>query len=443
MALTKNVAALLLGAVSVVGLSGAAIANPVFEGEGVPMQNDTFETRQTVAPGSTDVVGELGLVADPTEYDYSFTGNLRPDQADFITVPDLPPNEPFYVWIDNSASGVDTVIGVLDGDQNPIATDDDSSPVGTGVASGVGSTVAADGTVNIGVSGFPDFNFDGMYDATAEFQPPIVESETFQVPSGDYELYVQLGVESPESADLTSPDYTFPGSIVPGEVNTFTIPDVDASQPFYAWINNEASGVDTVLGVFDSTGTLVLSDDDGSPVGSGLASGLVGTASADGTIELRVTGFPDYDFDGEYEDDMAAASDPTIEATPDLTMPPDAAMTGPHGMEGEYEVFVKLGVDRLTGDVDFLSFPDLEPGSEFTVEVILANFDSVLGWFADDGSLVAMDDDGGIDTLSRITGTVPESGILTFAITAYGDDFQGTHSFVSDYVLRLETSSAE
>lgn len=57
-----------------------------------------------------------------------------------------------------------------------------------------------------------------------------------------------------------------------------------------------SGSLDSVLGVFDDSGTLLDSDDDG---GSGLLSRLVYPIAADGTYAVAVSTFNDFDFDGD------------------------------------------------------------------------------------------------------------------------------------------------
>lgn len=416
-----------------IGLLGAiapilpATANPVLEVEASSGANDAFTDRETVAAGSTYVLGGLRFGDALENADYSFSGTLDADNVNTFEVPDLSPGTPFYAWIDNSASGVDTVLGVFDGDML-LLTDDDSSPVGSGLASGIGGTVNDDGTLTLSVTGFPDFDFNGMADPPPDIGFDPGPAPDFPGESGAYDIQIQLGVNSISNADPDAADYTFTQELIAGEVNMLSLDDLPPSEPFIVWIDNAASGVDTVLGVFDETGELVDFNDDASPYGNGLGSAITGFVSDDGTLDLRVTGFPDFDFDGDYADDAAGFPGGPMSFEP----------TG-HGAVGDYEMYVALGVDSIQGDVDFLSFPDLEPGSEFVAEITLANFDPILGWYDDEGTQIIVDDDGGQNVLPRLVGTVPSSGVVNIAVSAFGDfEFQGDHAAVSDYVLKLE-----
>ncbi|MAT71864.1 MAG: hypothetical protein CMJ58_20365 [Planctomycetaceae bacterium] len=104
-------------------------------------------------------------------------------------------------------------------------------------------------------------------------------------------------------------------------------------------------------------------------------------------------------------------------------------------------------IDNLVGfvsDVDFFTFQGLAPGTEFTAEttnVDAGDIDTLLGWFDEGGTLLDVNDDIDLEAgnyLSRLTGAVPASGTLTFAVTGYGDDdFLGYHEQFEAYELIL------
>ncbi|MGJ3254595.1 MAG: hypothetical protein ACFE0J_26200 [Elainellaceae cyanobacterium] len=211
-------------------------------------------------------------------------------------------------------------------------------------------------------------------------------------------------------------DYEFSGMMSPGEASTFAIDDLDASEPFYAWIDNGSDGPDTVIGTFNAAGELIGTDDDSSPSGNGVASGIGGTAGDDGMVRLAVTGFPDFEFQA---------------------LNSNGALV--HEQSGEYQVRVKTGIDAPEGDVDYYSISGIDPGTGFTLEVTDANFDSILVWLDDDGNVVTVDDDGGTELLSKIRGFVPLSGSINFAISAFGDpEFTGNHIESGPYSISVE-----
>jgi hypothetical protein len=64
--------------------------------------------------------------------------------------------------------------------------------------------------------------------------------------------------------------------------------------------------------------------------------------------------------------------------------------------------------------------------------------DTFLGWLDDTGLLISSNDDYGNGALSRILGIVPASGMLTFAVTGFGDfDFEGLHHQAGGYDLEI------
>jgi hypothetical protein len=216
--------------------------------------------------------------------------------------------------------------------------------------------------------------------------------------------------------DSSDFDYEFSGMMSPGEASSFTIDDLDASEPFYAWIDNGSDGPDTVIGIFNAAGDLLGIDDDSSPSGNGIASGIGGTVGDDGTVRLAVTGFPDFEFQA---------------------LNSNGALV--HEQSGEYQVRVKTGIDAPAGDVDYYSVSGIEPGTGFTIEITDANFDSILVWLDDDGTVVTIDDDGGTELLSKIRGFVPLSGTINFAISAFGDpEFTGDHIESGPYSISVE-----
>jgi hypothetical protein len=111
-------------------------------------------------------------------------------------------------------------------------------------------------------------------------------------------------------------------------------------------------------------------------------------------------------------------------------------------------VYIDNTIDGPTpGDVDFFTFTGLTPGTPFavrTVDPLLEEVDTRLGWFSSTGLLLTANDDEeeGILT-SRIEGTVPTGGSLTFAVTGVDDPtFMGTHFEGGTYELRLQLQSA-
>ncbi|HAG84424.1 MAG TPA: VPLPA-CTERM sorting domain-containing protein [Cyanobacteria bacterium UBA12227] len=215
-------------------------------------------------------------------------------------------------------------------------------------------------------------------------------------------------VEGVIGLDKISFGFRFLESLSPGEVDSFRIPNLTPFRGFLAQIDNSSSGVDTILGSFDENGNLITFDDDS---GMGVASALGGSVNPDGTLNLRVTGYADF------------------------------SLSNNHSQSGDYKLSVLMG-DYVEGDVDFFSFSNLLGGSPFTAQITFGGFDSILGWFDDDGNLITADDDSGEGVLSLINGIVPRSGNLIFGVTGFEDfDINGGHLEVGSYTLSLEVNS--
>ena len=120
------------------------------------------------------------------------------------------------------------------------------------------------------------------------------------------------------------PDFSFAMEDLAGggmDVDAFDFMALTPGEDFVVLTNNFSLGPDLTLGVFDQAGALIDTDDDGSPLGNGLASAIHGQVNSDGTIHLKVSGFNDFDFDGFS----------------------DTNTGGGHNQTGAYELFVFLG----------------------------------------------------------------------------------------------------
>lgn len=229
--------------------------------------NDSFASAQVLPYGSLTVSGDLetGTQGDLIAQE---TGTLSPGSVifhDFFVTP----GQTFSAAIDNSASGTDTTLGSFDQYLNLIATDDDSSFLGTGVGSALTLTGNLDGTIHLRVSGFSDFDFDGLTDGVNQHSQ-----------SGAYELLLFEG-----------------GSV--GDVDLYAFTGLPSGQEYLAetFVGVTGTAPDTVLGVFDDLGNLIATDDDG---GVGTLSAMEVTVPASGTLVLGVSGYSDFGFTGQH-----------------------------------------------------------------------------------------------------------------------------------------------
>jgi hypothetical protein len=214
---------------------------------------------------------------------------------------------------------------------------------------------------------------------------------------------------------------------------------------------------DTLLGVYDQFG-FVEYDEDSSVYGNGLASGAFVVPTNSGEVEFTVTGTGDFDLNGghsesgaivvyvdvfDFFEDLVAQFREIHFLEPGNTY--DFFESNFDWIEGTYDVYVD---NVISGDVDFFTFTGLTPGGAFTAETFdpqSTEVDTLLGWFDSTGALIEINDDIDETTLlSKIEGTVPANGRLTFAVSGFGDEeylgndaFIGAHAESGSYELRL------
>jgi hypothetical protein len=263
--------------------------------------NETFATSTVLSPGVFSVLDELG---------------------------------------DSNPSIPDTVLGVRNQFGAIYATDDDSSPLGDGTASGLEFVPTNSGSIDFAISGHPDFSFDGSHSEAGNYrvfvdvydffgdlvdeltedrllQPGIVHDFAFSDSEwigGDYDVYIDNLIAA---ADVDF--FTFTG-LTPGAA--FTATTVDPTD----------ENLDTYLGWFDDTGALLEANDDIDPDNDILLSSLSGVVPAGGTLSFAVTGFGDEEFLGE------------------------------HDIFGDYELLLDIGGADLPGD---FNFDDVVNGADY------------------------------------------------------------------------------
>jgi len=227
--------------------------------------------------------------------------------------------------------------------------------------------------------------------------------------------------------DVSETDYSTSATIDPGEVNTYTVTDLPANEPFFVWLQSD-DAMDTIMGQFDGAGNLVTFDDDSSPFGN-LAPAIRGVVPSDGTLRLKVSGIGDNDFDGFSDYYEAEAS---------------SAQQDPHYQMGDYTLSVLTGDANVTGDLDFFTLSGLTPGDVFSLLVNLTESGASVGWLADDGSLISRSSYAEADNREQVSGIVPASGTVHFVVSGFDDfSFDGSHGTAGDYLLTVESRRVE
>ena len=140
------------------------------------------------------------------------------------------------------------------------------------------------------------------------------------------------------------PNYLFPGTLEPGKVDPIELSGLQPLAPFVAWTNN-FPGVnppqkpDTILGAFDSSGSLMAVNDDGGPFGSNWGSGIKSELDNNGYVKFKVTGYNDFNFDGLNDFSGGPCNGGSGGG--------GCVENEPHPQSGNYELAIKMYQDYL------------------------------------------------------------------------------------------------
>ena len=309
--------------------------------------------------------------------------------------------------------------------------------------------------------------------AAVELEPNNTFADRDLLTAGvwDYQGELSLGTPVDPGAGSIDPFFSTIGTLSEGAVDYFTVGGLSEGDDIQIFLNNAPNGStnnpDTVLGVFDAGGALIASDSSYSSEQSLWGNTFV---SPTGNLDIGVTGWPDYDFDGkntpggaphqqsgDYELNVFVNA-PEVDPWGNVI---DGGFNG-DGFDGEFDgEFGQL----IEGDVDFVQFTGLTPGEMFRVELfptapdpaapfldgqnLLSDTGGMIGLFDDSGTLVAADNQWN-DGSTVLGGIVPTSGNVTVAVTGVNDDggwaddgeaFNGTSAWQDTgvYDLTLET----
>jgi hypothetical protein len=265
--------------------------------------NDDFPGAQAVAgdvSGTTLISGELTLIPfDPNVFETSSFHVMEPGVVNIHDYTGLPAGAAYAAYIDNTVGDgtPDTVMHSLDEFGDEISFNDDGSPFGDGLASGFLSTINEDGSLHLEVSGFFDYDFDGLEDDTLDPHPQ----------EGDYELIIKLG-------PFGDVDYFKVTGLLPGSAWSAETLAAPGEEP-----------LDTVLTLYGESGEMLDQNDDIDFGGGVFLSGLSGIVPASGEIILAATAFPDLTNVGAHLNSGLYGLELTYTAVPE---PSTLAMVG-------------------------------------------------------------------------------------------------------------------
>jgi hypothetical protein len=227
-------------------------------------------------------------------------------------------------------------------------------------------------------------------------------------------------------------------------------------------LNGNVGRPNTLLGHYNASySTLLGSNDNGSPLGNGFASQMLGVPlDANGGAYFRITGAPDTNFvgkvnglnahtqSGQYyvQFDLYDSSGAFFKTLPlefekvdpgmvdNIWIDPPAVFE-PQRVGGTVNVTIQNIVGPGTGDsLDFFWFSGLQPNQQFTA-TLTADFSARLGHFG--GPNNTLQQSSG-DATPTITAMADAQGRALLAVTGMGDTgFGGVHAEGGNYTLSV------
>ena len=183
--------------------------------------------------------------------------------------------------------------------------DDDGSPEGDGRASALFGVPTNSGSVSFSVTGFGDDSFVGAHGESGLYATQVIVRDFF----GDtVDEFFEVRDLSPGTAhDYDYSDFSYLNgtydviidNVIGGDVDFFTFTGLVAGEDFTARTLAPDDAIDTVLGWFDDSGSLVDENDD-DVANNSLLSVLEGVVPASGQLTFAVTGFGDFDYSGRH-----------------------------------------------------------------------------------------------------------------------------------------------
>lgn len=209
----------------------------------------------------------------------------------------------------NAPAFPDTLLGIRNGFGTVYLTDDDGSPFGDGYASGAGGVPTNSGSIDFSITGVGDDAFDGSHSEAGQYKVYVDVYDFFDDP---IDSFSELRTLAPGIVhDFTFNDFEWLGGsydvyidnalALTSDVDFFTFTGLTPGTQFLArTAHSTPSSADTLLGLFDSSGALLESDDDGA---GGVLSQIEGIVPVGGMLTFAVSGVGDDGFTGSHTED--------------------------------------------------------------------------------------------------------------------------------------------
>jgi hypothetical protein len=205
----------------------------------------------------------------------------------------------------------DTLLGAVDLFGQIFATDDDSSPLGSGTASALFELDTNSGTLDFYVSGFGDSSFTGEHAESGQFRAYVDVYDFFGDPVESFFVESALEPGIPQRFTFSDAawiggvydvilDNTIGSSYSGGDVDFFRFSGLTPGANFTAETSDPtATDLDTLLGWYSSAGALLEFNDDYDPENT-FMSRLTGVVPANGQLYFAVAGVGDDLFTGAH-----------------------------------------------------------------------------------------------------------------------------------------------
>ena len=361
--------------------------------------DNTFATRQILAPGVTAVQGDM----------WSTTGSCRLGDVDFYEF-SLAPGVCAQTSIQRN---FDEIFGLFADNGTLLSTAD----------SQITTKVSNSGKLIIAISGWPDSSFVGAHSVNGPYNLTI---NTFTASSDGNNVFANA--TQVDGAVTRSYSSTLEPNSSPctanGDVDFVTFSNLPAGNCFYTLMNR---GFDEVLGWYASNGSLIQYADNQ----------IVGKVPADGKVTIAVSGWADTTFIGSHS--HSGSYNLTIVTVAPTTSDGDDSLANrtvlAAGVTSYSSNLYATGAApcNIVGDVDYVEF-QVSSGSCFATTTT-STFSAMLGWVDANGTIYTVRNDG------SISGITPSNGKLVLAVTGNPDSsLTGSHGLSGNYTVTVRAT---
>ena len=362
--------------------------------------------------------------------------------------------------LDRTSGNLDSYIRIFDASGTQLRANDDAPAPGesSSLDSYLDHTFTAGGTYYLGISDLSNRNYNavtGSGDVTTGTRTGGYSID-FSAVADNVDPNDQIG-EAPDIGSLTSSGVTRTDSIGQRDVDMFAF-TVSSGTTVSIDLDRTSGDLDSLIRVFDSSGALVVRNDDGRAPGeaASLDSYINHTFTSSGTYYIGVS-----DLANSLYNPLTGGSDSLNSRTGGYSITVAVDSGDPNDSISEAADLGALTQDRSSSgysvdpgtDVDMFSFT-VDAGQTVGFDVDRtsgSNLDSFLRIFEADGTLIALNDDGAapgesFSLESYIEHTFTSAGRYYAGVSGFGNSGYNavtgggdTNGSTGDYTLNLKT----